>query len=238
MPKSLVGQSLKRNEDPRLLSGTALFVDDVHLPNMAQAAFLRSPYAHARIQGIDVSAALRQPGVIAVFTARDLGNYWHPAPLLVAPPPIRRLTFVERTHPPLAKDKVRYAGEPVAVVIAESRYQAEDALDFIRVDYEPLPVVVDLEQAAAPGAVRVHDDLPDNTAAHVVQEKGSYAQAAADAALIVCRRFQLRPRHSRRHGEPRPGGQLGCAAPASDRVGHYSGTDPHPQWVGRQTRPV
>ena len=189
MVKNLVGQSLKRNEDPRLLSGTALFVDDVHLPNLAQAAFLRSPYAHARIRGIDVSAALRQPGVIAVFTARDLGNYWQPAPLLVAPPPIRRLTFVERTHPPLARDKVRYAGEPVAVVIAESRYQAEDALDFIRVDYEPLPVVVDLEQAAAPGAVRVHDDLPDNIAAHVVQEKGSYAQAAADAALIVRRRF-------------------------------------------------
>ena len=189
MVKNLVGQSLKRNEDPRLLSGTALFVDDVHLPNLAQAAFLRSPYAHARIRGIDVSAALRQPGVIAVFTARDLGNYWQPAPLLVAPPPIRRLTFVERTHPPLARDKVRYAGEPVAVVIAESRYQAEDALDFIRVDYEPLPVVVDLEQAAVPGAVRVHDDLPDNIAAHVVQEKGSYAQAAADAALIVRRRF-------------------------------------------------
>ena len=164
-------------------------MDDVHLPNLAQAAFLRSPYAHARIRGIDVSAALRQPGVIAVFTARDLGNYWQPAPLLVAPPPIRRLTFVERTHPPLARDKVRYAGEPVAVVIAESRYQAEDALDFIRVDYEPLPVVVDLEQAAVPGAVRVHDDLPDNIAAHVVQEKGSYAQAAADAALIVRRRF-------------------------------------------------
>ena len=189
MVKNLVGQSLKRNEDPRLLSGTALFVDDVHLPNLAQAAFLRSPYAHARIRGIDVSAALRQPGVIAVFTARDLGNYWQPAPLLVAPPPIRRLTFVERTHPPLARDKVRYAGEPVAVVIAENRYQAEDALDFIRVDYEPLPVVVDLEQAAVPGAVRVHDDLPDNIAAHVVQEKGSYAQAAADAALIVRRRF-------------------------------------------------
>ncbi len=110
MVKTLVGQSLKRNEDPRLLSGTALFVDDVHLPNLAQAAFLRSPYAHARIRGIDVSAALRQPGVIAVFTARDLGNYWQPAPLLVAPPPIRRLTFVERTHPPLARDKVRYAG--------------------------------------------------------------------------------------------------------------------------------
>jgi carbon-monoxide dehydrogenase large subunit len=189
MNKSLVGQRLKRNEDPRLLSGTALFVDDVHLPNMAHAAFLRSPYAHARIRAIDAGAALRQPGVIATFTARDLGTYWQPAPLLVAPPPIRRLTFAERTHPPLAKDKVRYAGEPVAVVIAESRALAEDALDFIKVDYEPLPVVVDLEEAAAPGAARIHEDLPDNIAAHVVQEKGSYAQAAAQAALIVRRRF-------------------------------------------------
>ena len=189
MTETLVGQSLKRNEDPRLLSGTALFVDDVHLPNMAHAAFLRSPYAHARIRAIDTAAALQLPGVIAVFTAHDLGAYWQPAPLLVDPPPIRRLTFAERTHPPLAKDKVRYTGEPVAVVIAESRYLAEDALELIRVDYDSLPVVVDLEQAAAPGAVLIHEDLPDNTAAHVVQEKGSYAQAAGQAALIVRRRF-------------------------------------------------
>jgi aerobic carbon-monoxide dehydrogenase large subunit len=189
MPDTWVGKSIKRNEDPRLLTGQAMFVDDVHLPEMAHVAFLRSPYAHARLQSIDVSAARRLPGVIAIFTAHDLGAYEQPAPLLVSPPPIRRLTFAERTHLPLAKEKVRYVGEPVAVVIAESRYLAEDALDAIRVEFDLLPAVIDLEAAASPDSPRIHPDLPDNIAAHVIQEKGSYAAAAAQAGLVIRRRF-------------------------------------------------
>jgi aerobic carbon-monoxide dehydrogenase large subunit len=189
MTESWVGKPLKRIEDPRLLTGQALFVDDVHLPEMAHAAFLRSPYAHARIRSIDTGAARRLPGVIAVFTAQDLGSYWQRAPLLVSPPPIQRLTFAERTHAPLAKDKVRYVGEPVALVIAESRYRAEDALDAITVEYDQLPAVIDLEEAASPRAARIHDDLPDNIAAHVIQEKGSYAAALGQADLVIQRRF-------------------------------------------------
>ena len=181
------GQRIRRNEDPRLLTGEALFVDDVHLPRMAHAAFLRSPFAHARLSRLDAEGARGKPGVLAVFTARDLGELWQRGPLLVPPPPIERCTFRHRTQVPLAKDKVCHAGEPVAVVIAESRYLAEDALAEIEVDYEPLPTVVDLEEAIAPGASRVHEDFDSNVAAHVIQEKGDYQAARAGAHRVVRR---------------------------------------------------
>ena len=183
------GARVQRNEDERLLTGRALFVDDVELPGMLHAAFLRSPHAHARIRAIDVAAARRREGVVAVYTAEDLGDYWRPGPLLVPPPPIDGSVFNERTQVPLAKGKVRHAGEPVALVIADSRYVAEDALADIVVDYEPLPAVVDLERALAPGSSRVHDDLGTNVAARVRQAKGNYAEAAKRADLIIKRRF-------------------------------------------------
>ena len=112
------GAPIRRNEDPRLLSGQALFVDDVELPGMLHAAFLRSNVAHARIRSIDVAAARARDGVVAVYTAADLGDYWAPGPLLVPPPPIEGITFNQRTQVPLAKDKVRHVGEPLAVVLA------------------------------------------------------------------------------------------------------------------------
>jgi aerobic carbon-monoxide dehydrogenase large subunit len=184
------GAPIKRNEDRRLLNGQALFVDDVELPGMLHAAFLRSPLAHGRIRGIDVTAARRRPGVVAVYTADDLGDYWKPGPLLVPPPPIPGITFNQRTQVPLAKGKVRHVGEPLAVVIAESRYLAEDALPDIVVDIDPLPAVVDLEQAASGPSASVHDDVLGNVAAHVRQRKGGdYAAAAARAAHVIRRRF-------------------------------------------------
>ncbi|HLE27225.1 MAG TPA: xanthine dehydrogenase family protein molybdopterin-binding subunit [Anaerolineales bacterium] len=190
MATRVFGQPIKRNEDPRLLTGQALFVDDVDLPGMLHAAFLRSAYAHARIRGIDASAALARTGVAAVYTAADLGDYWKPGPLLVPPPPIEGRVFNERTQVPLAKDKVRFAGEPIAVVIAESRYLAEDALTDIVVDFEPLPAVVDLEKALEPGSALAHDDVGSNVAAHIVQRKGGdYAAARVKADLVVKRRF-------------------------------------------------
>lgn len=183
------GAPIPRNEDARLLTGQALFVDDVELPEMLHAALLRSPLAHARINRIDVSTARTRKGVIAVYTAADIGALWRPGPLLVPPPPIEGITFNLRTHAPLAKDRIRYAGEPIAIVIAESRYIAEDALADIMVDMTPLPPVVDLEQALAKGAALVHDDLGSNIAAHARQTKGDYAKAAAKADHIVRRRF-------------------------------------------------
>ena len=187
-----VGQSVKRNEDARLLTGQALFVDDVEIPGMVHAAFLRSDYAHARVRSVDVSAARARPGVVAVYTAEDMGDFWQPGPLLVpAPHSIERVVFHARTQIPMVKDKARHIGDPIAVVIAESRYIAEDALEDIIVDYEPLEPAVDMEPALEPGAPLVHDDMESNMAAHVVQEKGDYAAARARADVIVKRRFHL-----------------------------------------------
>ncbi|MFN2207846.1 MAG: molybdopterin cofactor-binding domain-containing protein [Candidatus Promineifilaceae bacterium] len=192
------GKRIKRNEDPRLLTGQALFVDDIDLPDMGHAAFVRSPYAHARIIDIDVSAALEKEGVIGVYTAESIGDIWQPGPLLVQPPPIEGLVFNTRTQVPLAKDKVRYAGEPVAMVVAESRYIAEDAADEVWVDYEPLTAVVDLEQALREDAPLIHEDvelvpgLGANVHAHAIQVKGDgrrFDALARKAAVVVKRRF-------------------------------------------------
>jgi carbon-monoxide dehydrogenase large subunit len=137
-----IGKRIQRNEDPRLLTGQALFVDDVDLPLMLHAAFLRSDYAHARLKSIDISAALQRPGVVAIYTADSMGEDWKPGPPLVSPPPtVKNVIFNSRTQVPLVKDKVRCAGEPIAVVIAESRYIAEDAVEDIIVDLEPLEAV-------------------------------------------------------------------------------------------------
>ncbi len=189
MSTRIFGKRIKRNEDPRLLTGRALFTDDVQLPGMLHAAFVRSPYAHARIQSIDAGLARDMEGVHAVYTADDLGDYFRHGPLLVSPPPIERLTFHGKTQPILARGKVRHVGEPVAVVVAESRYLAEDAAAQVLVDYEFLPAVVGLEKATKSDSAAVHEDLPGNLAAHVIQEKGDYEKARAAADLIVKRKF-------------------------------------------------
>jgi len=183
------GERITRNEDPRLLTGQALFVDDVNLPDMGHVAFARSPFAHARINSIDTEQARQYPGVIAVFTAADLGDYWRHGPLLVSPPPIERCVFNERTQVVMAREKVRHLGEIVAVVVAESRYVAEDAVEQIFVDYDPLDAVVDLEKALTSEAALLHDDLDQNLSAHVIQEKGDYETAKAQADLVLQRRL-------------------------------------------------
>lgn len=188
-PTQLFGQRIPRNEDPRLLTGQALFTDDVQLPDMVQVAFVRSPYAHARLLSIDVSRALALPGVLAVYTAADLGAYWQPGPLLVSPPPIEGLVFHERTQVPMVKERVRHLGEIVAMVVAENRYLAEDAAAEVWVEYEPLPAAVDLEAAAQPDAPKVHPELDSNVGAQVVQTKGDYAAARAAAAVVIQRKF-------------------------------------------------
>ena len=109
------GEPIKRNEDRRLLTGQALFIDDVELPGMLHAALLRSQVAHARIIKIDISRALQRRGVIAAYAADDLGAYWQPGPLLVPPPPIADIVFNKRTQVPLAKDKIRQAGIPFRI---------------------------------------------------------------------------------------------------------------------------
>ena len=157
---------------------------------MLHAAFVRSPYAHARIDRIDVSRARELHGVVAVYTAEDLGDYWKPGPLLVSPPPVKDIVFNERTQVPLAKDKVKFAGEPVVMVLAESRYIAEDALAEIQIDYEPLEAVVDVEKALNSESPIIHEEVGSNIAAHVVQTKGNYESAKKTAVLTIKRRFK------------------------------------------------
>jgi aerobic carbon-monoxide dehydrogenase large subunit len=189
-PRRQIGERVRRNEDARLLTGRALFVDDVRLEGMLHVAFLRSQHAHARLVRVDATAARSRPGVVAVYTAADLGDYWRPGPLLVPPPPIAGLVFNACTQVPLARDKLRHVGEPIAMVVAESRYLAEDALDDITVDAEPLPAVVDLENALREGAPCVHEHLPSNVAAHAIQRKGDYAEAKRRAHRVIKRRFR------------------------------------------------
>ncbi|MEO6447198.1 MAG: xanthine dehydrogenase family protein molybdopterin-binding subunit [Gemmatimonadaceae bacterium] len=184
------GERIRRIEDPRLLTGGALFVDDVQLPDMLHVAFVRSPFAHARIRAIHVDAARQHPGVAAVYTADDLGALWKAGPVLVAPPPIPGHVFNARTQFMLARHTVRYVGEVVAIVVASSRYVAEDAAELVELDAEPLPAVVRLERALAADAPLVHDDLPSNVAAHVVQTRGDYAAARETADVLIRRRFR------------------------------------------------
>ena len=190
MTKKYVGQRMTRTEDPRLLTGQALFVDDVQMPGMLHAAFLRSDYAHARLKSIDVSAAGSVRAWWLSIPPRIWATTWRPSPPNVSPPPgMPGVTFYSRTPVPLVKDKVRHAGEALAVVIAESRYIAEDAVEDIWADLEPLEAVVDLETALDPDAPLVHDDLESNLAAHLVQEKGDYEAARKQADLVVKRRI-------------------------------------------------
>ncbi len=192
MTYKIIGKRVKRVEDPRLLTGGALFVDDVNLPDMLHAAFVRSDYAHARIKSIDTSWAKEIPGVVGVYTAEDMGDAWEPGPPLVSPPPtLENVTFNSRRQVPLVKDKVRHAGEIIAVVVAENRYIAEDAAEEILVEYEPLPAVVDLEKCLEPDSPLVHEDLDSNLAAHLIQQKGDYENALAEADLVIKKRFHL-----------------------------------------------
>ncbi len=175
------GASIPRNEDPRLLRGKGSFVDDIDLPEQLHAAVLRSTHARARILNIDTSAARELQGVHLVLTASDLGEVLEPSPLLV---PHQALTQ-PRTQLPLALNEVRYVGEAVAFVVADDRYIAEDALDLIDVEYEPLPVIHSLEVAAAEDAPLVHEDVPRNVAAHLVQTVGDPDAVFASAPHVI-----------------------------------------------------
>jgi len=190
--KKLIGERVLRNEDPRLLTGQAQFVDDVQIPGLLHAAFLRSDWAHGRLVSLDVTKARERAGVVAVFTAEDMGEDWEPGPPLVSPPPTAKdVVFYSRRQVPLVKDKVRHAGEAIAVVIAESRYIAEDAVEDILVEIEPLEAVVDMERALEADSPLVHDDLESNLAAQLFQKKGDYEAARKEADLVVKRRIVI-----------------------------------------------
>ncbi len=189
------GERVQRREDERLLRGLGRYTDDLG-EGALEACFVRSPYAHARILSIDAEGARRAPGVYAVYTAADLPFGDLDLPLLIPHPALTQ----GRTQRCLASDVVRYAGEAVAFVVAEDRYLAEDAADLVEVEYEPLPVVANLE-ASAHAALLVHHDVPANVAAELLQESGDVESGLASAP----RRRHLRLRYERGAANPMEG---------------------------------
>ncbi len=188
------GRSLPRVEDDRLLRGAGRFVDDLHIPDAVEAAFLRSPFAHARITHLDVSAARSMPGVVAVYDSPTVAGRIEPllnAEELRVPPGIADLDPINKLQPApiLAYDEVNHVGQPIAMVVAESRYLAEDAIEAIDVEFEELPAVIDVEEALEPGAPRALLDESDNIGVHVRHGIGDVAAALDEAAHVVTERF-------------------------------------------------
>ena len=182
----IIGSRVKRLEDPRLLTGHGSYVDDKTPAGALHVAFRRSDQSHARILGIDCSAALKMPGVVAVFTASDLDGLVKP---VVATSRMR--DYHATPIYPLARDKARYVGEPVVAIVAESRYLAEDALDGIEIDFDPLPSVVDPEQAAEPDATLLHEHAGTNVIVKREFQRGDVDVAMAEAPVRVNRRFRF-----------------------------------------------
>ncbi|HEY1235758.1 MAG TPA: molybdopterin cofactor-binding domain-containing protein, partial [Candidatus Binatia bacterium] len=185
-----IGSRVKRKEDVRLLRGIGKYVGDIHRPGMAHAAILRSTHAHARIIKTDASAALNLPGVVGVLTATDMPG------LKTIPMRTGVIPGLERSQQtPIATTKVRYVGDPVAVVVAEDRYIAEDALELIEVQYAPLGAVTDARAGMQPGAPQLHEATANNIAANFQVDVGNVDGAFHESDLIVEEEFSTQ-RHS------------------------------------------
>lgn len=181
--ETLVGKPVKRREDPRLITGTATYVDDIKMPGMHYATIVRSPHAAANIKSVSIEAAKNHPGVAAVFTGADTKDVG-PVPCGASLPGLR-----VPHHHILATDRVYFVGHPVAVVVATDRYIARDAADLIEVEYEVLPAVADPEKAVEAGAPPVHPQWPDNVAFTYHQEGGDVEKAFAEADVVVKQRI-------------------------------------------------
>src|SRR5947209_2115773 len=178
-PRAL-GARMLRREDARLLRGAGRYVSDVMLPGLLHGAFLRSPTAHARIVEVDPTAALGVPGVVAVLTAADLDGIVKPLRAVSRAPNYRPCST-----PVLARDKVRMVGEPIALVVAESRYSAEDGAGAVRLELDPLPALLSMDDALAENAPPIHDDAPQNLFNHFEQTIGDVDGAFSGAQEIV-----------------------------------------------------
>jgi len=185
MATKVFGSGIRRREDPRLITGTATYTDDLSLPDMVHAAMVRSPHAHARIKKIDTSRAKKAPGVIAVFTGTEIdGLQAMPCAWLLPNSGLKVAAYKCA-----ATDVVRYVGDIVGVVVAETAYQAQDALELVDVDYEPLPVVIDPVSANKPGAPQLHPDVPNNEAFHWTVGGGDIDAAFKQADVVVKERI-------------------------------------------------
>ena len=221
----LLGAPIKRGEDPRLLRGTGAYVEDIALPGLVHLVFARSPHAHARMPTrLDVSAARAAPGVLAVVTADDLADAFTGPLHFEWEDKLREAHRPQRW--PLARGKTRFVGEPVAAVVAETPAQANDALDLLGIDYEPLPAVTDAEAALAPDAPLLYEEVGSNLAHRLVKEGGQVDAAFARPDVTIVRQRLLNPRVLPGPMEPR-----GAAArfdPGTEELTVWSSTQiPH-----------
>jgi len=180
MADKYVGKSVKRTEDPRLIQGLAHYVDDIKLPDTLHAAFVRSIHAHARINSVDTSAAQKLPGVVAVYTGKDISQKIGPVPCGAAIPEMK-----VPDHRVLATNKVYWVGHPIAMIVAESKYIARDAADLIEVDYDELPAVLDEERAADPKSPVIHEKFGSNIAYKLTAGEGDIEAALKSADKVV-----------------------------------------------------
>lgn len=209
-PPQYIGARVHRVEDPKFLRGRARYLDDLVVPGCLHAAWVRSPLAHARIGTIDAKTARGLPGVVAIFTGADLAAHLGPITSGMPRPDVR-----QAEHQALPTDKVRHVGDPVAVVVAQSRYLAEDAALQVEVDWEPLPAVTDPERSLAADAPRIDPALPDNNLAHIEDRAGDVDAAFAGAAHVFAKRF----RSGRSTAAPlEPRGVLADYEPSSGRL--------------------
>src|SRR5207244_6764890 len=178
-----VGQRVKRTEDPRLIKGLEHYVDDIRLPDILHVAFVRSLYAHARIKGVDTSEALQAPGIVAIYTGKDVAQKIGPVPCASALPDLKVPDYRV-----LATDKALFVGHPIAAVVAADKYAARDAVDLISVEYEELPAVVDVEAAAKGGTV-IHEKFGDNVAYKLTSGEGDVEAALKSADRVVSQRM-------------------------------------------------
>src|SRR5437762_3525606 len=217
----LFGKSIKRREDPRFITGRGQYVDDVKLPGMTHAAVVRSPHAHARIRKIDASGALKHPGVVAVFTGKDMTGVnslpcgWDLRKEKNVPGVVQDLAMVP--HMPLTSDVARHVGDPVAVVIAETQSAALDGAEKVQVSWEPLPSVTATDKAIAPGAPKVHDVATGNVAFKWALGDAAATDAAFKTAATTVKKRIVNQRLVANAMEPRA-----CVARFDDATGELT----------------
>jgi carbon-monoxide dehydrogenase large subunit len=222
MTTEVLGARVKRVEDARFITGTGRYLDDISFPGMTHMAILRSPYAHANIRSIDTTAARAMPGVVAVFTGSDIP--YNPLPMAWPAGGASGIQNNVNTPRALATDGVKWTGEGVAAVVAETAEQAADALEAIRVDWEPLPAVVDAEKATQPGAPQLHENAPSNVVFEWAVGDKPATDAAIDGAEVVVRQRLVNQRLIPNPMEVR--GDIGWYNP---------GTDEYTVWMSSQT---
>jgi aerobic carbon-monoxide dehydrogenase large subunit len=222
MTTDVLGAPVKRREDARFITGRGRYLDDIKLPSMAHMAILRSPYAHARIRSIDTSPAKAMPGVLAVFTGADIP--YNPLPMAWPAGGASGIRNNVNTPRALATDDVKWTGEGVAAVVAETPAQAEDAIAAIQVDWEPLPAVVDAEKATQPGAPQLHENAPNNVVFEWAVGDKAGTEGAFDKAEVVVRQRLVNHRLIPNPMEAR--GDIGLYSP---------GTDEYTIWFSSQT---